>query len=274
MKLVVVRLLVFLSLVFIVTSCQDKEAEKLRTKVNEKLELTSDDNVKLTSVTAEQYKDVELQYNQDYVSTLQDILDNSFEKQLEQFEDKELGLLSYFSNMFKYIIKNNQEWEDMWSVKSNKYFNSLEVEQEINTLNQKYLTDIKNIRSRFKQNANLPTLNKIELQNVETSLYDMGKYSRNNIIIEVGTTIFEWLLGIFIVWLIIGLIGICIHDLGWVMDLIVTVIVIILSIILTSRNDNKLLNSIREQHQEKYNVDIHSIHENLDQNTIHFYEVH
>ena len=61
---------------------------------------------------------------------------------------------------------------------------------------------------------------------------------------------------------------------GWVLpgaNLIIAGITIIISFILSIRNDNKVLDSLREQHTE-ITLDYESILNDLNKNTVKFYE--
>ena len=53
-----------------------------------------------------------MQFNKKYVQNLQTLIDDSFEKQLEHFDDEELGFFASYGYMIDYIFKSDQEWED------------------------------------------------------------------------------------------------------------------------------------------------------------------
>ena len=110
-------------------SCKDKEAKGLKEKLSNPIEVPTAKQ-KLSKVSIDQYRDAELAYNERYVADLKKTLDNCFEKQLDNFEDNELGFFSSYGNMLDYIFMSNEKFEDSWKVKSTKYFNSLDIESD------------------------------------------------------------------------------------------------------------------------------------------------
>ena len=99
---------------------------------------------------------------------------------------------------------------------------------------------------------------------------DLRNHAGTNVLIEVCTDIAQWLLGIFITWLILTIAGIPLS--GGVISIIATILSIIASIIVTSVNDNKLINAIKEQQEVTLSIDKEEILKRLNQDTIHFYE--
>ena len=84
-------------------SCVDKEGQELKSRLSEPISGPSPQG-KLSRASIEQYRDAELAYNQRYVDELKKTLDNSFEKQLENFDKNELGFFSSYENMFHYHV--------------------------------------------------------------------------------------------------------------------------------------------------------------------------
>ena len=97
-------------------------------------------------------------------------------------------------------------------------------------------------------------------------------HSRNNVAIEIGTTILDYLLGVLLVWIVVTIIGYSTTGpVGCGISIFSFVIMVVVSVCLTQYNDNLLLESLR--HQKKENaVDYNSILQKLNNNTIKFYE--
>ena len=69
-------------------ACSNAEEEKLRAAVKEELTVEAKDSLSLLdAVTLEQYKELELKFNKQYISNLRNIIDNGFDVQLEKFDD-------------------------------------------------------------------------------------------------------------------------------------------------------------------------------------------
>ena len=122
-------------------SCVDKEGQELKSRLSEPISVPSPKG-KLSRASIEQYRDAELEYNQRYVDELKKTLDNSFEKQLENFDKNELGFFSSYENMFHYIFWNKQKFEDSWKVKSSRYFNTIDVENDALSCYEDYINDV------------------------------------------------------------------------------------------------------------------------------------
>lgn len=249
-------------------SCSDPDIEALRKGANDGYELTAEDKATGSKLTKAQYKEIELSYNKKYVDDLKELLNGSFEKQLEEFEDEELGFWATYSHSFSYIFQSRQTRQDKMRVKTQKYFNSMDVEQDAQELFLLYREDVENLRARYAKNKlpgqKMPTL---DLPKQQIELVDMDEYARNNIIIDVFAEIAVWIV-IILVLSIIGLVASVTTLPTWV----VTVIGIIVSIIMSIRNDNKLLNALREQNTIEMTQDYDGILDELNNNTIKFYD--
>ena len=131
-------LLFFAFLSLLMTSCKDKNAVTLKEKLQS--EYTRSDKVtNLSSGSKVQYMQMEKSINQQYIKELDSLVNTAFVRQLERFEDEELGVLSSYKNMFSWLFKSRQSWDDAMIVMSNKYFNSLDVSQEQHALYLEYV---------------------------------------------------------------------------------------------------------------------------------------
>ena len=249
-------------------SCSDPDVEALRKKASDGYKLTAEDMAIGSKLTKAQYKEIELSYNKKYVDDLQELLNNSFEKQLQEFEDGELGFWATYSHSFSYIFQSRQTRQDKMRVKTQKYFNSMDVEQDAQELFLLYKEDVENLRARYVNKTvpgqKMPTL---DLPKQQIELVDMDEYARNNIIIDMFAEIAVWIVVILVIS-IIGLVASVTTLPTWV----VTIIGIIVSIIMSIRNDNKLLDALREQNTIEITQDYDAILNELNHNTFRFYD--
>lgn len=260
-------ILIFVHLSF--NSCIDNEGEKLREQLCTPIP-PPHPRKKMSKSLIKQYRDIELAYNERYVTELKKILENSFENQLKVFEDRELGFFASYEHMFNYIFWDQQKFEDSWKVKSSKYFNSIDIEIIAQDCCQDYIKDVSLIRGNFhKSQTLLPEIITLELPTQEIYLGGLKTHSRNNLIIEIGVDLLIGLLVLLIVS-ILSLIVVISIPTGFT-SLFITVLSIVASIILSIYNDNKLLDSLREQNTAIMEVDYRSILKNLNENTYKFY---
>lgn len=271
------RLLVPILMIFtLFASCNNSESEELRQSLRK--EYTSPEGYKnLSSGSKAQYIAMEKRINKKYVNDLDSLINSGFERQLEEFEDNELGVWSGYMNMFSWLFKSKQSWDDEMLLLSNRYFNSLDIKQDHHSLYLSYTQKIKNLRKQFIASQKLPDFHTIDLPEEEISLTRLVDYTRNNIGIEVigellGTKLFSWFLGFIITWVLVTLIGLPKGPPGWVVSLLSFIIVIVVSTIMSIHNDNKLLNQIKEQHSDMSIIDSQELLEELDSNTMKFYE--
>lgn len=258
--------------ILLLVSCKDKAAEELRSLVHGK------DSVEATvsrgkagDVVVAQYRELELKRNAGFVESLNEVVANGFEKQLERFEDEELGFWAGYGNMFGYLFRSKKKWEDKLRLESDKYFNTLEIEQEANELYMEHVVYVKQLRERFARTKNMEISEPlITLPQQDIYLGDLREHAGTNVLIEICTDIAQWLLGIFIAWLVLTIVGIPLS--GGVVSIIATILSIIGSIIVTGVNDNKLINSIKEQQEVSLTVDSEEILNKLNKETIYFYE--
>ena len=266
--------LVFFLLCVVVFSCSNSEEEKLRAKMSEETITVQKDYRKLSNTQISQYKDFELAANKEYIKELKVLIDSSFEKQLGHFEDEELGVIAGYKYMFKYIFMNEEKWTDLQIQLGDRYFNSLNTEQTALQLSLNHAQKVKDLRIKYKgiKASTAPKMQVLNLPNSNVYLGSLINHSRNNVAIEIGTTILDYLLGLLLIWIVVNIIGYTITGpVGCGISIVSFVIMVAVSVCLTHYNDNSLLESLRQQKQEN-TVDYNSILYNLNNNTAKFYE--
>lgn len=265
------RYLLYSICLLLLLACSNAEEEKLRKAVKEELKVEAKKSLSTSNVvTVEQYKDIELQFNKKYVQNLQALIDDSFEKQLEHFDDEELGFFASYGYMIDYIFKSDQEWEDEMLLKSQKYFGSLNIEQEANNLFESHIEEIKRLRARFIESnnlKNLPQYQNLYLPDRNVNLMPLKKHAEINLVIEIGEEFLRWFIFVTVIALISFLFGLA-KPPAW----IVTIVLIIISCILSYHNDKELLASLRSQ-EKSITIDYSSLNKTLDINTNSFYEI-
>lgn len=255
-------------------SCSNSEEEKLRVKMSEEATIVQKDSRELSDTQISQYKDLELAANKEYIKELKVLIDSSFEKQLGHFEDEELGVIAGYRYMFKYIFMNEEKWTDLQIQLGNRYFNSLNTEQTALQLSLNHAQKVKDLRIKYKgiKASTAPKMQVLNLPNSKVYLGSLINHSRNNVAIEIGTTILDYLLGLLLIWIVVNIIGYAITGpVGCGISIVSFVIMVVVSVCLTHYNDNSLLESLRQQKQEN-TVDYNSILYNLNNNTAKFYE--
>lgn len=264
-------LLIFAFLSLLITSCKDKNAVALKEKLQS--EYAQFDKVAhLSSGSKVQYMQMEKSINQQYIKDLDSLINTAFSRQLERFEDEELGVLSNYKNMFSWLFKSKQSWDDAMIVMSNKYFNSLDVSQEQHTLYLEYVKDIKEIRQQFLSVKGLPSYTQIDLPSETITLDAFSNHSRNNLVIEFGTEIFGWFLGFVLVQIILLFVDKIAGPWGCLIDVIVFIIIVVISVFMSSSNDTKLIESLEEQHNQTVRYDYETLLKSLNNDTAKFYE--
>ena len=266
--------LVFFLLCVVVFSCSNSEEEKLRAKMSEETSTVQKDSRELSDIQISQYKDLELAANKEYIKDLKVLIDSSFEKQLGHFEDEELGVIAGYKYMFKYIFMSEEKWTDLQIQLGDRYFNSLNTEQTALQLSLNHAQKVKDLRIKYKgiKASTAPKMQVLNLPNSNVYLGSLINHSRNNVAIEIGTTILDYLLGLLLIWIVVNIIGYTITGpVGCGISIVSFVIMVAVSVCLTHYNDNSLLESLRQQKQEN-TVDYNSILYNLNNNTAKFYE--
>lgn len=255
-------------------SCSNSEEEKLRVKMSEEATIVQKDSRELSDTQISQYKDLELAANKEYIKELKVLIDSSFEKQLGHFEDEELGVIAGYRYMFKYIFMNEEKWTDLQIQLGDRYFNSLNTEQTALQLSLNHAQKVKDLRIKYKgiKASTAPKMQVLNLPNSKVYLCSLINHSRNNVAIEIGTTILDYLLGLLLIWIVVNIIGYAITGpVGCGISIVSFVIMVVVSVCLTHYNDNSLLESLRQQKQEN-TVDYNSILYNLNNNTAKFYD--
>lgn len=266
--------LAFFLLCVVVFSCSNSEEEKLRAKMSEETITVQKDYRKLSNTQRSQYKDFELAANKEYIKELKVLIDSSFEKQLGHFEDEELGVIAGYKYMFKYIFMSEEKWTDLQIQLGDRYFNSLNTEQAALQLSLNHAQKVKDLRIKYKgiKASTAPQMQVLNLPNSKVYLGSLINHSKNNIAIEIGTTILDYLLELLIIWIVVNIIGYANKGpIGCVVSFVSFIIMVVVSVYLTNYNDNSLLESLRQQKQENA-VDYNSILHNLNNNTAKFYE--
>ena len=266
--------LVFFLLCVVVFSCSNSEEEKLRAKMSEETSTVQKDSRELSDTQISQYKDLELAANKEYIKELKVLIDSSFEKQLGHFEDEELGVIAGYKYMFKYIFMSEEKWTDLQIQLGDRYFNSLNTEQTALQLSLNHAQKVKDLRIKYKgiKASTAPKMQVLNLPNSNVYLGSLINHSKNNVAIEIGTTILDYLLGLLLIWIVVNIIGYAITGpVGCGISIVSFVIMVAVSVCLTHYNDNSLLESLRQQKQENA-VDYNSILYNLNNNTAKFYE--
>lgn len=267
--------LTLLCLLAFFSSCNNDE-KKLHEKLNAITNQEITGNKQLSKgVSLDLYKEIELKMNKAYVASLKNLIDNSFEMQLETFQDNEQGVISGYKYMFKYIVSNEQEWNDMQTQLSDRYFNSLIIQQKANELSNEHIKDITNLRSQFysgKSGMKAPQLSLLRIPKSEIFLGGLDEHSGRNLALEIGTTILDILLGLLLTWIVVNIIGYVVTGpIGCLISIISFIIVMVISVLFTNYNDDKLIQSLRDQNKS-ISIDYDEIHKKLDKNTISFYD--
>ena len=264
-------LLIFAFLSLLMTSCKDNDAVTLKEKLQSEY-VQFDKVAHLSSGSKVQYVQIEKSINQQYIKDLDSLINTAFARQLERFENEELGVLSSYKNMFSWLFKNKQSWDDAMIVMSNKYFNSLDVSQEQHALYLEYVNDIKEIRQHFLSVKELPAYTQIDLPSETITLGAFANHSRNNLVIELGTELFGWLLGFVLVQVILLFVDKIAGPWGCLIDIIVFITIVVASVFMTSSNDTKLIEGLEKQHKQTVKYDYETLLKSLDNNTTKFYE--
>lgn len=264
-----------------ICGCINEEAKQLQSKFNEEIKVeTQYKRGKKAKVAATQYAEMEHNLNNKFVTDLSLMIENSFEKQLEEFEDEELGIFSNIGYALELIFVSEKKRNEKLSLKANKYFNTMDVEQEALNMYRNHVSEIQKLRSSFytnKKNVNMSENIYLDLPKETIDLGGMQKHTVNNMVMAFSEGILGWVIAFilgFIISFLLALFGIFVETEGCFVKGIGSVAVIITfvgMIVLSIRNDNKVLDSLREQHTEII-LDYETILNDLDKNTIKFYE--
>lgn len=258
--------------ILLLSSC-NKEARELRKQIAggytpQRYETHID------AIYLSKYADAEIAENHYLVKKLSETIQSGFESQLDLFDKNELGFFATYKYMFNRLFLSKQKNQDLWRVKTNRYFSNLEIQQEAYMVFLNYNERVKLLRNSFFQEEDhqpyVATMPNIELQEQNIYLDAFSNHSLNNIIIEFGAGIAAWLL----ILLIIGILSL--FGITWTKgySLVSFILSLIISVICSLINDSHIKKNIREQ-AVKITIDNYDeILNNLNKNTIHFYETY
>ena len=252
-------------------SCQSDEEKALREKIASiEFSNTQTLNKALTPALIYEYRQAELAINRRYVNETKSVISNDFEEKLEVFEDNEFGFFRSYKHMVKVLIEDKDALNDYWNLKKSKYFSNLTTHQKLHDCYENYNFDIQKLRGQISLSIrckSIPKEVRYNIINQEVSLNGMNKHSYTNLAIEFGTDIAVWLLVMGVVTLISLVIG-CAAPPTWIL----TIITIIASVILSIYNDNKMIDSIRDQSETQVELEITDVLNKLDKTTNAFYD--
>ena len=252
-------------------SCQNDEEKALREKiVSIEASYTQTPNKALTPALINEYRQAELAINRRYINETKSVISDDFEEKLEVFEDNEFGFFRSYKHMFKVLIEDKDELNDYWNLKKSKYFSNLTTHQKLHDCYENYNFDIQKLRGQISFSTrceSIPKEVRYNIKNKEVSLNRMNQHSYTNLAIEFGTDIAVWLLVMGVVAIISLVVG-CAAPPTWIL----TVITIIASVILSIYNDNKMINSIRDQYKTQVELENTDVLNKLDKSTNAFYD--
>lgn len=273
-------LVIFVSSLFI-CSCTNDKAKQLQSKFNEEIKVeTQYKRGNKAKVAAAQYAEMEHNLNNKFVNDLSSMIENSFEKQLEEFEDEELGFFSNIGYAWDLVFVSEKKRNEKLSLKTNKYFNTMDVEQEALSMYRNHVAEIQKLRSSFYTNKRSVKMSEniyLDLPKETIDLEGMQKHTVNNMVMAFSEGILGWIIAFvlgFIIAFILTFFGIFVEQDGCIVKGIggiASVVTLAGMILLSIRNDNKVLDSLREQHTE-FTLDYETILNDLDKNTVEFYE--
>lgn len=266
---------------FFICGCTNDEAKQLQSTFNEEIKVeTQYKRGKKAKVAAAQYAEMEHNLNNKFVNDLSSMIENSFEKQLEEFEDEELGFFSNIGYAWDLVFVSEKKRNEKLSLKTNKYFNTMDVEQEALSMYRNHVAEIQKLRSSFYTNKRSVKMSEniyLDLPKETIDLESMQKHTVNNMVMMFSEGILGWIIAFvlgFIIAFILTFFGIFVEQDGCIVKGIggiASVATLAGMIFLSIRNDNKVLDSLREQHTE-FTLDYETILNDLDKNTVEFYE--
>jgi len=273
----VLKSIVLCCAVLLISSCTDEAVKGLRNKLSSDY-TSADDLVPSNQIALLKYRDVELAENKYFVSRIDDVIQNSFEKQISSFEDTELGFFKGYKYMAYRLLRGKEHNRDFWRVKTKLYFSNLDIRQDVYEAFLQYNERVKQLRMSYLKDAGTIAssdivLDELHLPEEDISLTAFEQYSLNNILIEFGSDIAGWLLVLALGGLL-SLFGTVKSSESKVKftSAMSFIIILLISIVLTWRNDKKMIDSIRVQGKEINTVNFNSILSKLNDNTIEFYE--
>lgn len=232
-----------LSVIFLVTfiACSNEQENKLKEKFSEEIKVTPQyKKGKNDCAVVQQYIDMELNLNLRFVNQLQELVSSSFEKKLEKFREEQFDFFSNFGNWWDKILKNEKEKQDKLKLIADKYFNNLDTQQEVQELYSKYVDEINKLRSTFYNTKEVDEmLERLEFNIPKDDITINGMDEHANKF-WIATKLGDIDFGLF-------------------------------STFIELDSEEKIIESLRQQHKE-ISFDYDSILNNLNQNTVRFYE--
>lgn len=236
---------------------------------------------KIKPATILMYREEELRQNKAYVEQVDKIFRTFSERQLEAFEDAELGFWSSYGNMFSYLFSSKEEWRSRWRLKHNLYFNDLDLSQELYTLHRGYSNNVGLLRQQIvgqaKSSRSIAPFQELELEQQRLSLSEaVGAYARNNALIEVADFFAEWLITLLLVAILAQVASLALTAGTWgaaaPCTIPVFIITFALSVGLSWYNDSVLMDALREQNKRAITYDKEAELKRLNEYTNAFYE--
>lgn len=228
---------------FLITfiACSNEQEDKLKEKFSEEIKITPQyKKGKNAREVLQQYIEMEQSINLRFVNQLQELIDNSFEKKLERFIEEEFDYFSNLGNWWNKVTGNEIEFQDRMKLMADKYFNNLDTQQEAQELYDKYVDEVDKLRSTFYKTKGINEKQErleLNIQKDDVSISGMDKHASKFWLAETISNV----------------------DLG------------IFSTFIELDSEEKIIESLRQQHKET-SLDYQSILNNLDKNTIKFYE--
>lgn len=222
-------------------ACSNEQEDKLKEKFSEEIKITPQyKKGKNAREVLQQYIEMEQSINLRFVNQLQELIDNSFEKKLERFIEEEFDYFSNLGNWWNKVTGNEIEFQDRMKLMADKYFNNLDTQQEAQELYDKYVDEIDKLRSTFYKTKGINEKQErleLNIQKDDVSISGMDKHASKFWLAETISNV----------------------DLG------------IFSTFIELDSEEKIIESLRQQHKET-SLDYQSILNNLDKNTVKFYE--
>lgn len=252
------------------SSCNNPEKAALREKLS--TEYNIEKTVAVDTFSVIRYYEAELAENRLFVDNLEKAIQKGFDKQVDEFEEQELGIFASYKYMFNRVFLSKQRNHDLWKVKTNRYFSNLEIQQDVYSAYVDYTARVEALRSTLSNSMSdtliIAKMPAIDIPSQEVYLDAFSHHSLNNIFIEFGADIAAWLLVLTIIG-VLGLFGIT-----WSKkySLVATLLSLAISVVLSLWNDRKMVESVREQGREITSVNYANILQNLNEKSYEFYE--
>lgn len=262
-------LLLLLSLSLV--TCRSDEAKGLRAKLSAPLSvkpqrITGQYDV---SALARLYRDQELAMNRAFVKSLEESANGAFERQLEAFEDGEMGFFKDYINMFAYIFKSEETLKDEWNLKSGKYFSELNAKADFPRISQQYTRDVNLLRGQFQRDLSIAPeiqVSNLQVQVSKVDLSGMVEHTSNNIKLELVDSLLEGFGIASLIALAVGALA------GQMVGEIIAIIVTLgIGAAGSYWNDKRVMDGLREQYKQE-SVSYQALQKELDEATRKTYD--